>query len=132
MPSYLPAKHLLVAALVALAIFTLARSGKETRRARIASQEASSTVARRFISELPQIWTTPKAFESATGTGLGKFKQSPILDQAVAAGRLPAIELRLPEEEKTMQPVGTLGPTNVVEVPRAGVSSVPQSKAEKI
>ena len=40
-------------------------------------------------------------------------------------------ELRLPEEEKTVQPVGTLGPTNVVEVPRAGVSGVPQSKAEE-
>ena len=40
-------------------------------------------------------------------------------------------ELRLPEEEKTVQPVGTLGPTNVVEVPRAGVGSVPQSKAEE-
>lgn len=103
-------------ALVALAIFTLARSGKETRKARIASQEASSTEARRFISELPQIWTTPKAFESATGTGLGKFKQSPILDQAVAAGRLPAIELRLPEEPLVVlgvQGIGQYGGTYI-------------------
>jgi peptide/nickel transport system substrate-binding protein len=49
-------------------------------------------------TELPQIWTTPALYEKATGQKVGAWKQSPYLDKDVAAGKIPALKDRLPEE----------------------------------
>ena len=54
--------------------------------------------AAKAATELPQIWSTPAAYEKATGKEVGKFKQSSYLNTAVAAGDLPRVEERLPDE----------------------------------
>ncbi len=63
--------------------------------------------AAKAATELPQIWSTPAAYEKATGKEVGKFKQSSYLNTAVAAGDLPRVEERLPDEPSVV--LGTEG-----------------------
>lgn len=49
-------------------------------------------------TEFTQIWSTPYAYQKATGKKVGAFKQSSYLDIAVSSGELPPVEERLPEE----------------------------------
>ncbi|MAE66091.1 MAG: hypothetical protein CMJ18_17610 [Phycisphaeraceae bacterium] len=62
-----------------------------------------------YISELPQIWTTPRDYEKATGKRIATFRQSPYLDEAVASGRLPPVEQRLPDEPLVVHGVQGIG-----------------------
>ena len=48
-------------------------------------------------------------YEAATGTKITSFQQSPVLDALVAAGTLPPVEERLPDEPLVLQPAGQIG-----------------------
>jgi len=83
---------LLATAVLLLGLGAAWASGqKDTASAAPAATAAKGT-------ELPQIWTTPATYEKATGQKVGAWKQSPYLDKDVAAGKIPAVKDRLPEE----------------------------------
>lgn len=61
-----------------------------------------------------QTWTSPQEYEEATGDKIEKFSESPKFQVKVAAGELPPVEERLPEEPLVMKPwekIGTYGGT---------------------
>ena len=80
------------------------RPEEEPERSPIPAEESGG-----FLSELPQIWTTPQDYEEATGNKIGSYKQSPCFDEAVASGQLPPVEERLPEEPLVVLGVEGIG-----------------------
>lgn len=62
-----------------------------------------------------QIWGSPAAYEQDTGNRIGKYNEAPQLKALVAAGKLPPVEERLPNEPLVAQGmdglIGTYGGT---------------------
>lgn len=58
-------------------------------------------------SAWPEAWFRPPA--TALAVGLQRFGQSPVLDSAVAAGELPPVAERLPDDPVVVKPSGELG-----------------------
>lgn len=54
-------------------------------------------------------WGTLQDYEKATGASIAKFNEAPMLRTKVAAGELPAVEERLPEEPVVIEPVEEIG-----------------------
>ena len=60
----------------------------------------------------PESWFHPP--RTASEIGLTAFRQSPVLDELVAAGELPPVEERLPDDPIVVEPldgIGTYGGT---------------------
>jgi len=55
------------------------------------------------------IYSTPQEYEKLTGKKIVKFQESPMLRVKVAAGELPSVEKRLPEEPLVMKPLKEIG-----------------------
>ena len=96
-------------AIAFLLVFKRARSEKRSQHRLAAERETRAAEEPPFISELPQIWTTPQDYQNATGKEVGAFKQSPYFDEAVASGQLPPVEERLPEEPLVVLGVQGIG-----------------------
>ncbi len=67
-----------------------------------------------LLAETTWQWSTLQEYEEATGNKIEKFSEAPMLRLKVAAGELPPIEQRLPEEplvDKPFEEVGTYGGT---------------------
>lgn len=61
-----------------------------------------------------QVWMSPQDYEEATGNKIEKFSEAPEFRTKVAAGELPPVEERLPEEPLVVKPwekIGTYGGT---------------------
>jgi len=61
-----------------------------------------------LAQEIPQ-YNTLKEFENITGRKIEKFNEAPMLRTKVAAGELPPVEERLPEEPKVIKPLEEIG-----------------------
>jgi len=59
--------------------------------------------------DLPKVYPTLTQYEKATGQKIEKFNESPMLRTKVAAGELPPVEERLPEEPVVIEPVEKIG-----------------------
>ncbi len=57
----------------------------------------------------PQQFGSPSAYESATGNMVGAYSESPLLADRVAAGELPPVEERLPDEPVVVEPLDAIG-----------------------
>jgi peptide/nickel transport system substrate-binding protein len=55
----------------------------------------------------PESWFHPP--RTASDMDLKRFSQSPILDELVASGKLPPVEMRLPEDPIVVEPSGDIG-----------------------
>ncbi len=55
------------------------------------------------------IWATPQDYEKVTGKRIEKYNESPLLRSKVAAGELPPVEERLPEEPLVVNPYEDIG-----------------------
>jgi len=62
----------------------------------------------------PESWFHPH--KTASELGITKFKQSPVLDEAVAKGDIPPVEERLPKDPPVIEPykIGRYGGTAIV------------------
>jgi len=60
-------------------------------------------------SVLAQGYSTLQEYEKATGRRIEKFNEAPMLRTKVAAGELPPVEKRLPEEPLVVEPVEEIG-----------------------
>ena len=58
-------------------------------------------------SAWPAAWFRPPA--TASAVGLQTFRQSPVLDELVAAGELPPVAERLPDDPVVVEPCGEIG-----------------------
>ena len=56
-----------------------------------------------------RIWSTLSEYEEATGKKIEKFNEAPMLRTKVAAGELPPVEERLPEEPFVVEPLEEIG-----------------------
>lgn len=56
-----------------------------------------------------KIWSTLSEYEEATGNKIEKFNEAPMLSVLVAAGLLPPVEERLPEEPFVVEPYEEIG-----------------------
>jgi len=54
-------------------------------------------------------WATPQDYEKVTGKRIEKYNESPLLRAKVAAGELPPVEERLPEEPLVVNPYEEIG-----------------------
>jgi len=54
-------------------------------------------------------WNTPQEYEKATGNKIEKFNEAPMLRTMVAAGEIPPMEKRLPEDPQVIAPVEEIG-----------------------
>jgi len=63
---------------------------------------AESTLAQR-------VWSTLQEYEKVTGQRIEKFGEAPMLRVKVAAGEIPPVEERLPEEPVVIAPVEEIG-----------------------
>jgi len=54
-------------------------------------------------------WDTLQKYEEATGMRIESFRESPMLEALVAAGELPSVEQRLPEEPQVVEPLEEIG-----------------------
>jgi len=54
-------------------------------------------------------WNTPQEYEKATGNKIKKFNEAPMLRTMVAAGELPPMKERLPEDPQVIVPVEEIG-----------------------
>ncbi len=57
----------------------------------------------------PKVYTTLEEYEQLTGKKIEKFGESPMLRVKVAAGELPPIEERLPQEPLVIDPLEEIG-----------------------
>lgn len=67
-----------------------------------------------LAKEVTNIYATPKAYTEATGKSIAKFNEAPMLRVKVAAGEIPPVDERLPEEpliEEPIEEIGTYGGT---------------------
>jgi len=55
------------------------------------------------------VWATPQEYEKFTGKKIEKYNESPTLRAKVAAGELPPVEERLPEEPLVVNPYEEVG-----------------------
>jgi len=55
------------------------------------------------------VYSTVEEYEKATGKKIAKFSEAPMLRVKVAAGELPPVEERLPEEPLVVKPVEEIG-----------------------
>ena len=54
-------------------------------------------------------WNTPQEYEETTGNKIEKFHEAPMLRTMVAAGEIPPVEKRLPEDPQVIVPVEEIG-----------------------
>ncbi len=54
-------------------------------------------------------WSTIQNYEKESGKKIAKFSEAPMLQTMVAAGELPSVEERLPEEPRVIEPVEEVG-----------------------
>jgi len=54
-------------------------------------------------------WPTPREYEKSTGRKIEKFRQSPMLDEAVRSGSLPPVQRRVSDEPFVVHPVESEG-----------------------
>jgi peptide/nickel transport system substrate-binding protein len=54
-------------------------------------------------------WRTPQDYENSTGRRIAEFHQSPVLDAAVKAGRLPPVAGRIGREPFVVHPLESIG-----------------------
>jgi len=54
-------------------------------------------------------WATPQEYEKATGKTIEKFHEAPMLRTLVAAGEIPSVSERLPEEPLVIKPDESMG-----------------------
>ena len=55
------------------------------------------------------VYATPADYEQATGNTITTYGEAPMLAAMVAAGELPPVEERLPEEPLVLQPLASIG-----------------------
>ena len=89
-----------------LALMALVGCGRES--------QAAHPVAEGDIPRTawPESWFHPP--RTASEVGLITFRQSPMLDELVAAGELPPVEERLPDDPIVVEPIDGLGPTEAL------------------
>jgi len=73
----------------------------------LCSMEAVAGLAKKMPS--PIQYATVEEYEGATGKKIEKFSEAPMLRIKVAAGELPPVEERLPEEPVVIMPVEEIG-----------------------
>jgi len=56
-----------------------------------------------------RLYNTPAEYEKLTGNKIKRFNEAPMLRTKVAAGELPSVEKRLPEEPLVVEPIESLG-----------------------
>ncbi len=56
-----------------------------------------------------EFYSTPKEYEAVTGKKIERFNESPMLRTKVAAGELPPVKERLPEEPFVVKPLEEIG-----------------------
>lgn len=56
-----------------------------------------------------ECWSTVSEYEKATGQKIEKFDEAPMLRVKVAAGEIPPVEKRLPEEPLVIEPLEEIG-----------------------
>ena len=61
------------------------------------------------LAQAQSQYATVKQYEKATGKKIAKFSEAPVLRTKVAAGKLPPVEKRLPEEPAVVVPVEEIG-----------------------
>jgi len=62
-----------------------------------------------FTAQLIKTFNSPAEYEKITGRKIEKFHEAPMLRVKVAAGELPPVEQRLPEEPLVVQPYEEIG-----------------------
>ena len=70
---------------------------------------AAATVPNVEFTQQVVRYNTIADYEAATGNKITTFQQSPMLDALVAAGTLPPVEERLPDEPLVLQPAERIG-----------------------
>jgi len=68
-----------------------------------------TTVALAQRGHKPVFYNSPQEYEKVTGKHIDKFNEAPMLKVKVAAGELPPVEERLPQEPVVVQPVDKVG-----------------------
>ena len=66
-------------------------------------------MASSLMAEPTIVYATPEEYQKATGKRLGRYSEAPELKVKVAAGELPALEERLPQEPLVVQPADRIG-----------------------
>ena len=66
-------------------------------------------MASSLMAEPTIVYATPEEYQKATGKRLGRYSEAPELKAKVAAGELPALEERLPQEPLVVQPADRIG-----------------------
>lgn len=105
-----------------LLIVACAPSAQETPAAVVPTEEAAATAVVPAEEAAPmktgtgqvQFWASPAEYQEATGEVVGPLKESPLLAEKVAAGELPPVEERVPEDPLVIMPadrIGTFGGT---------------------
>ena len=92
--------------LFALAMTLLALPGL------FAASTAESTAVEATGTEMTDgfaVYATLADYEQATGNSISTFSEAPMLAAMVAAGELPPLQERLPEEPLVVQPLATIG-----------------------
>jgi len=63
----------------------------------------------RSVKDMVNFYSTLAEYEEVTGNKITKFNEAPVLRTMVAAGELPPVEQRLPEEPMVMVPLNEIG-----------------------
>lgn len=100
-------KLMLSLLMLSLAVTTLVFPGAQVEAPGVAAAE--EVVLGPGPSRLGGRWATPADYAAATGRTLPAFKEAPMLAEMVAAGELPPVNERLPNEPLVTQPVETIG-----------------------
>jgi len=61
------------------------------------------------IEQKPKLWVTLQKYEETTGEKIERFNEAPVLRTKVAAGILPSVGGRLPEEPLVVKPLEEIG-----------------------
>jgi len=69
----------------------------------------TSTPDSAYKGEHRWVWATPQDYEKVTGKRIERYNESPMLRTKVAAGELPPVEERLPEEPSVVNPYEGIG-----------------------
>ncbi|MEW5816113.1 MAG: ABC transporter substrate-binding protein [Spirochaetota bacterium] len=102
--------------LLVLGISQIAAGGKKEEAKEVPKQEpvAVQEKAPAVLEFEPAVgewkwWDTLQDYEKETGKTIREFYESPMLKEKVAAGELPSVKERLPEQPVVVQPIEAIG-----------------------
>ena len=78
-----------------------------------AAAEPEELPAEKYSTVTPKIYVSLSQYESETGNRITSFGEAPALAALVAAGELPPVEERLPDEPLVIEPLERSAPTAV-------------------